>query len=529
MRKDHTTPSEQDSINFAVHPFSLPNQRLAKATGEIYFEEALKDRRGNLVLDENNRPIISKWRVSATAEEGDEGVLPYGDDQKTLVVSGYLVLKNGDLDTGDFHFSSANFLRLVGKDPQDGRSYEWLRNSFTRLRRAVLRAEYIFYNPEIGEYIRTLKDSNLISYIELYSLADRRKRIGKQLPLPMNRAILGKPLLNDLRNNLSVTFDIEFFRSLKYPLSESIYRFFNVSFEEIQDNNYCFKEDLFFWASRLGISATQYPSYIQRVLWNAHQELKEKGYLAGEPVIEKDMDSRYYIIYTLNRRAKHRPLDPNLYSPLTQELVKRGVNLTTCLRMMRTWPESRIREKIEYFDFERRRQGESIRSAWLVKAIEENYTAPEGFASKAEREKQARQAQEKKQQKEAKEKEALEQEHRKYTQRRAESPWKDLWEQMATELRGMLSPEVFSSWIEPTWIADVKEDVVALSVPNAFFARWIEEHYLASVEGVLSRIRGQPTKLRFRCDDVTGQGDAGGTSEGTGISPDGRGNNMSVP
>ena len=512
---------EQDSISFARHPCVVASDKLARSGGgdtfeddeelTIFFEEQLRDRQGKPVFAESGMPLMKRWRI--LAQEGSyiyyhgtpkrkvtrtEKILPFGDDQKTLVLSGYMVLKNGDLDRGSFGFSSYGFLKLMGKAPTAGSNHIWLHNSFIRLRRAVLQSRYIFVDPKTGAYIPKVRDTNLITDLDLIDIGDGKFYRESQLRIPCNSAAICGPLLTDLKSHLSVAFDLEFFRDL-IPLADSIYRCINSA---LREGGYVYREDIFLWAKRLGLGPMKYPSDLMHSLKRAHASLRQWKWLRCDPEIVRNQEGGYEIVYKLNR--KHRrgsPMDPLFYDPLFRELLKRGVNMTTSTRLLNERTRPHIEQKMEYFDFERAQKGENkIRSGWLVRAIEEDYTAPQGFVSRAEQERKERGAEERRRQNELAKK-AEEEAHRKrlteHIERRKNSRWSALWDGMAQRLRDGLGKSSFSTWIEPTLISKVEGNTVMLEVPNTFFGNWIREHYLEDIEQALSEIRGSQTTMDF--------------------------------
>ena len=62
--------------------------------------------------------------------------------------------------------------------------------------------------------------------------------------------------------------------------------------------------------------------------------------------------------------------------------------------------------------------------------------------------------------------------------RRRESPYADLWDEVCGIIEGKVHPESFATWIQPCYISGVSEGTVTLAAPNRFIAEWLEEHYL---------------------------------------------------
>jgi hypothetical protein len=83
-------------------------------------------------------------------------------------------------------------------------------------------------------------------------------------------------------------------------------------------------------------------------------------------------------------------------SPLERELIARGISEHTAAQLVASYPAERIESQIERFDWSKDKAPRSIAKndgGFLAEAIRKNYPMPNGFESKADREK--RQAEEK--------------------------------------------------------------------------------------------------------------------------------------
>ena len=93
------------------------------------------------------------------------------------------------------------------------------------------------------------------------------------------------------------------------------------------------------------------------------------------------------------------PLSPQRDTQQTEEqqtekqqllgrLQKAGIPLSTAEKLCQTYPSSHIQQKLDYLDFLQAKRPGKVRRprGWLMKAISENYEAPEGYISPAERE-----------------------------------------------------------------------------------------------------------------------------------------------
>lgn len=67
----------------------------------------------------------------------------------------------------------------------------------------------------------------------------------------------------------------------------------------------------------------------------------------------------------------------------------------------------------------------------------------------------------------------------------------DLWKKICAILSRELSERSFKTWFEPVLVLSVSQDALTLGVPDAYYGKWLEDHYqnlvLSSVEEVLGR------------------------------------------
>jgi chromosomal replication initiator protein len=57
-----------------------------------------------------------------------------------------------------------------------------------------------------------------------------------------------------------------------------------------------------------------------------------------------------------------------------------------------------------------------------------------------------------------------------------------MWEQVKTHVRGKLSENSYSLWINPISLLDERDDSLVLGCPNKFSMNWIMEHYMSLMQ-----------------------------------------------
>lgn len=79
-----------------------------------------------------------------------------------------------------------------------------------------------------------------------------------------------------------------------------------------------------------------------------------------------------------------------------------------------------------------------------------------------------------------------------------------LWAKACDALRERLSREVFTRWIAVIRPRGMDGDTLEMSVPNDFYAFWLEEHYLPLIRSTLAAVAGRPISARL-CAEPTPQ------------------------
>ena len=90
------------------------------------------------------------------------------------------------------------------------------------------------------------------------------------------------------------------------------------------------------------------------------------------------------------------------------ELIDRGITKIVAGRLIKNYEENRIREKIELFDYLKANNSQQLAknpAGYLRKAIEEDYSPPEGFTTREQREERAKKAKDAERQRLTREKE----------------------------------------------------------------------------------------------------------------------------
>jgi hypothetical protein len=201
-------------------------------------------------------------------------------------------------------------------------------------------------------------------------------------------------------------------------------------------------------------------------------------------------------------------------TPEEQELLlllrARRIGARSALEIVKTSPE-RIREKVEIFDWIVQQGREKIQSptGFLRRMIEEDWLAPEGFVSEAERQQQEeerRQREEKRRCQEEARRAAEATTDQARQQRREASPYKMVWEQITKDLTQRMPRQSFAIWIQPLFLAHLHDDALIIDCPSRFIKEYVEEKYHALIEEAVAIVCGEEKRVILACSEEKSPG-----------------------
>ena len=233
-----------------------------------------------------------RWRVLASP--GDR--LPGTFDQDVYVEIMRRFHEANEPSDGAISFTLHAFLRSMGRQA-DGRTYEQLRSSLTRLEHTVLQSEQSYFDSVSA----SLTDA---SFTLLSSVMIERRRSSErdQLALfptvvaaePGEARVVISPLV---RQNVAarhvVPLNLARYLSLPSPVGRRLYRLIEVARAR----------DMLAW--RIGLDrlreqlplTQRYPSHLQRVLQPAHDMLKQNGVI--REAVVRQQQREWFVDYVL--------------------------------------------------------------------------------------------------------------------------------------------------------------------------------------------------------------------------------------
>ena len=233
-----------------------------------------------------------RWRVLASP--GDR--LPGTFDQDVYIEIMRRFHEANEPSDGAISFTLHAFLRSMGRQA-DGRTYEQLRSSLTRLEHTVLQSEQSYFDSVSA----SLTDA---SFTLLSSVMIERRRSSErdQLALfpsvvaaePGEARVVISPLV---RQNVTarhvVPLNLARYLSLPSPVGRRLYRLIEVARAR----------DMLAW--RIGLDrlreqlplTQRYPSHLQRVLQPAHDLLKQNGVI--REAVVRQQQREWFVDYVL--------------------------------------------------------------------------------------------------------------------------------------------------------------------------------------------------------------------------------------
>jgi plasmid replication initiation protein len=236
-----------------------------------------------------------RWRV--LANPGDR--LPGTFDQDVYVELMRRYGESNEPSDGVISFTLHAFLRSMGRQV-DGRTYEQLRSSLTRLERTVLQSEQSYFDSASS----SLTDA---SFTLLSSVMIERRRSNERDQLALFPAVVAaepgeaRVVISPLvRQNVVarhvIPLSLARYLALPSPVGRRLYRLIEVARAQ----------DMLAWRVRLDRLreqlplAQRYPSHLQRVLQPAHDMLKQAGVI--REALVRQQQREWFVDYVLAGR-----------------------------------------------------------------------------------------------------------------------------------------------------------------------------------------------------------------------------------
>jgi plasmid replication initiation protein len=270
---------------------------------DIFLDRSLEELPLFRLSDTVDDPAVSyatedggRWRVLSSPGER----LPGTFDQDVYVELMRRYCDAGEPMDGVLTFTLHAFLRSMNRQV-DGRTYEQLRGSLTRLEKTTLQSEQSYYDAVICGPVDT-------SFTVLSSVMVERRRTmeREQLALfpvvvtaePGEARVTVSPVI---RQNIAarhvVSLNIARYFGLPSPVARRLYRLVEVARAE---GVLTWRVSLDRLREQLPL-AQRYPSHLQRVLQPAHDMLKDAGVI--REAVVRQQQREWFVDYVLAGKA----------------------------------------------------------------------------------------------------------------------------------------------------------------------------------------------------------------------------------
>jgi hypothetical protein len=371
----------RDEMNLAEFPLAVLTDRTPRATKTLEF----KNQHGTL-----------------TITGSDKYGLPTALDADVMVALIQLTKQKTDFEDSVVNFTRYELLRLL-QWPNEGKSYRRLAESLKCWHGVSLVYDGCWWDNQSKQY----GDAN-IHIIESVVILDGNSKFDQnplQPSLPLSSFEWNRKFIESCQANNLKYLDTKFYFSLAHPSSKQLFRFLDKRFYHRSEWVFDLTEIAF---ERVGLSRNYADAgKIKEKLQSAIEELESREFL--RPMSRSERYFKEGKVWKI-RFAKQLPAlafapekvlsepEPSPL-PLTSELAKRGVSDKTAAELVAAYSAEAIEAKLEVFDWLVGKQDKRIGKSpegYLVKSIRDDYKAPKGFVSAAQRrqEEEARNARE---------------------------------------------------------------------------------------------------------------------------------------
>ncbi len=74
---------------------------------------------------------------------------------------------------------------------------------------------------------------------------------------------------------------------------------------------------------------------------------------------------------------------------------------------------------------------------------------------------------------------------------------KNVWEELLSKIEKKLQPQNFKTWFKPTQLYSATSEKLTIMVPNDFFKKWLDRHYMGMIKGAITEISGHAMEVDF--------------------------------
>jgi len=396
-------------VNLLVFPFFALSTKGLKKKLETEYRDMVK--RGN-------QKIEILWNVSANPKYGYPGFFDRNIHKVIEQITTQTLRKNGKVKNPIVLGSLYNLCKRMGINNYGGSEYKEIKRALERIKATTIKSIGTFYSKEGKQWID-----------DTFSLYDRIVFKGKKLPngeiADSNYLFLGSWYLQSLNSFYIKPIDYNYLQNLKRKIASRLYEILGVKFYGLRNKRQdfiCYRYSKL--CQLLPITPFKQISRAKQQLDPAHKELRDTEFLFNYEW-DEDSGKDWLIYYWPGRRVKKemskikteffvppieeavplpkRRSQPSSKSPvdLVNQLIALNVSETTAKDLVEHSSQQVIRKWIKGIHYTNAKD----KGAYLVKAIRENWQAPEEYLKKKEEEKKRKEQEKARLAEERKEKE----------------------------------------------------------------------------------------------------------------------------
>jgi hypothetical protein len=370
----------KDELNLAEFPIAALTDRIPDGQTTLVFEDKLERR--------DSSPIVRRLTIMGTHKHG----LPTSLDDEVLVGLIQLTKRRSNFTDARVQFSRYELIELLGW-PQSGQSYRRIEEALHRWVGVLLMYENAWWDNAAKSWVD--ENFHVLDNVTLYDRERRRSSRSKsggtkhpargdKTPLPLSSFRWNEVIFQSFQSGNLKQLDLEFYLRLRLPTTKRMFRFLDKRFYRRERLDFDLRT---LACEHIGMSRSYAPTELKRRLKPALEELEQLGFL--EPLSPEERYSyvkrgTWRIILIRGRGAQTEPTAPPApeAAELIEALTARGITAKVAAELVETIPSTRIRTKIEVFDWllknEDKRVGKNP-AGYLVASIKADYQAPGDF------------------------------------------------------------------------------------------------------------------------------------------------------
>lgn len=364
----------KDELNFAEFPLGSLADHVPADQKTLTFNDTIIDRSAN-------KPVTRKLTITASDHYG----LPRALDEEVILGLIQLSNRQGFKDK-KVYFSSYELIKLLGWN-DSSKSYKRIEEALNRWISITLFYDKAWWSK--SEQCWVNEKFHILESLTIFD-KERREKSKQAKPEDENAGrsyfVWNEKVFESFQAGNLKEIDLDVYKGLKSSISKRVYRFLDKRFYLRPALEF----DLATFAyEHTGISRSSPLSEVKRLLTKPIFELEQIGFI--KPLAKEERYTKVgrgvYKISFEKGETEAKPLMSDEESQVLEALKKRGVTSSKASKLVRTYPPSRVLEKIAIHDWmlsKRDKRCSSNPAGFLVNAIEDDYQQPKGFLKSRE-------------------------------------------------------------------------------------------------------------------------------------------------